>query len=74
MIGPNLWLATYDMSKTYDWLLNKTSQSYALFTNLLVNSLWTLQQICEVRNEVRHLSWKSNMKLTVIFKMAKIKM
>ena len=50
--------------KTYDWLLNKTSQLYAQFTNLLVNSLRNLQGICEVRNEVRNRSRKSNLALT----------
>jgi hypothetical protein len=52
----------------FDWLVWFNSQSETLFTNLFVNfimNFWTWQRICEVRNEVRNLTVKSPLKLTV---------
>jgi hypothetical protein len=48
----------------FDWLVWFSSQSEALFTNLLVNCImnfWTLQRICEVRN----ILVKSKLKSTI---------
>jgi hypothetical protein len=56
------------VNKASDWLLNQTSQSNTQITNLFVNfimNFWTLQRICEVRNEVRNILVKSKLKSTV---------